>query len=138
MTTEAQQISAEKVERGVIAAIAEALAYPDDEVTADCYLMDDLGAGSLDYLDIVFKLEHTFDIQITRGEMERAARGDMSEEEFAPEGVISEAGLERLRELMPEADDRIEPGLRPSQILELFKVRTFVNIVDGKLRGEAA
>ena len=138
MTTQAPQISTEEVEQGVIAAIAEALAYPEDEVDPDCYLMDDLGAGSLDYLDIVFKLEHTFDIQITRGEMERAARGDMSEEEFAPEGVISQAGLERLRELMPEAGDRIEPGLRPSQILELFKVRTFVNIVDGKLRGEGA
>lgn len=137
MSTDAptETFSSEKIEQGVVAAIAEALALPDDEVTPDHYLMDDLGAGSLDFLDIVFKLEHTFDIQITRGEMERAARGDMTEEEFAPEGIISEAGLERLRELMPEADDRIESGLRPSQILELFKVRTFVNIIDGKLSG---
>ena len=65
--------------------------------------MDELGAESLDFLDIVFKLERAFDIQITRGEMERAARGTMSEEEFAPKGVISEAGLASLRELMPEA-----------------------------------
>jgi acyl carrier protein len=130
--------SSEEIEDGVVSAIAEALALPDEDVSPDHYLMDDLGAGSLDFLDIVFKLEHTFDIQITRGEMERAARGDMTEDEFAPEGVISEAGLERLRELMPEADDRIEPGLRPTQILELFKVRTFVNIIDGKLSGASA
>lgn len=137
MTTTEQRPS-EEIENMVVASVAEALALPEDEVEVDHYLMDDLGAGSLDYLDIVFKLEHAFDIQITRGEMERAARGDMDEEEFAPDGVISEAGLERLRELMPEADDRIEPGLRPSQILELFKVRTFVNIIDGKLSGHSA
>src|SRR5512144_82420 len=96
--------------------IAEALATDRERVRVDSILMDDLGAESLDFLDIVFKLERAFDIQITRGEMERAARGDMSEEDFAPNGVISPAGLDRLRELMPEAKDRIKPGLRPMQI----------------------
>lgn len=111
--------------------VAEALGR-DVEVRVTSNLMDDLGAESLDFLDIVFKLEQTFDIQITRGEMERAARGDMTDEEFAPGGVVSEAGLQRLRELMPEAADRIKPGLRPMQILSLFSVQTFVNIVHAK------
>ncbi len=111
--------------------VAEALGR-DIEVRVTSNLMNDLGAESLDFLDIVFKLEQTFGIQITRGEMERAARGDMSDEEFAPGGVISEAGLQRLRELMPEAADRIHPGLRPMQILSLFSVQTFVNIVNAK------
>jgi acyl carrier protein len=111
--------------------VAEALAR-DVEVRPTSNLMNDLGAESLDFLDIVFKLEQTFGIQITRGEMERAARGDMSDEEFAPGGVISEAGLRRLRELMPEAAERIHPGLRPMQILGLFSVQTFVNIVNAK------
>lgn len=111
--------------------VAEALGR-DVEVRVTSNLMNDLGAESLDFLDIVFKLEQTFGIQITRGEMERAARGDMSDEEFAPGGVISEAGLQRLRELMPEAADRIHPGLRPMQILSLFSVQTFVNIVNAK------
>jgi acyl carrier protein len=111
--------------------VAEALGR-DVEVRVTSNLMNDLGAESLDFLDIVFKLEQTFGIQITRGEMERAARGDMSEEEFAPSGVISDAGLTRLRELMPEAADRIKPGLRPMQILSLFSVQTFVNIVSAK------
>lgn len=111
--------------------VAEALGR-DVEVRVTSNLMDDLGAESLDFLDIVFKLEQTFGIQITRGEMERAARGDMSDEEFAPGGVISDAGLQRLRELMPEAADRIQPGLRPMQILSLFSVQTFVNIVNAK------
>jgi acyl carrier protein len=111
--------------------VAEALGR-DVEVRVTSNLMDDLGAESLDFLDIVFKLEQTFGIQITRGEMERAAKGDMSDEDFAPGGVISDAGLQRLRELMPEAADRINAGLRPMQILSLFSVQTFVNIVNAK------
>jgi acyl carrier protein len=113
--------------------VATALGRDVNTVQIDSILMDDLGAESLDFLDIVFRLERGFDIQITRGELESAARGDMSEEEFAPSGVISEAGLARLTELMPEAKTRIQPGLRPRQILGLFTVQTFVNIVDKKL-----
>lgn len=117
--------------------IAEALSVDDADVAVDSNLMDDLGADSLAFLDIVFQLEQAFDIEITRGEMERAARGEMTDEEFAPEGVISEAGLARLRELMPEAADRIKPGLKPQLILTLFTVKTFVNMVEGKLRGDS-
>jgi acyl carrier protein len=118
--------------------VAEALARDAATVRLESNLMDDLGAESLDFLDIVFRLERTFGIQITRGEMERAARGDMSDEEFAPGGVVSEAGLERLRSLMPEAQGRITQGLRPFQILGLFSVRTFANMVAAKLAGGGA
>ena len=120
------------VERGVREIVAEALTRDVAAVSLTSNLMDDLGAESLDFLDIVFKVEQRFSIQITRGEMEGAARGDMSPEDFAPKGVISPRGLERLRELMPEAAPRIKEGLRPTQILTLFSVQTFVNIVKGK------
>ena len=112
--------------------VAEALARDPASVRLESALMGDLGAESLDFLDVVFKLERRFGIEITRGEMERAARGDMSEDEFAPRGVLSPAGLERLRTLMPEARERIQPGLRPVQILSLFSVQTFVNLVEAK------
>jgi acyl carrier protein len=126
------------VETGVRRCVAEALARDLSRVALEANLMEDLGAESLDFLDIVFRLEQEFSIQITRGEMEGAARGDMSQDEFAPRGVISERGLERLRDLMPEARDRIKPGLRPPEILRLFSVQTFVNIVRGKLQGRQA
>jgi acyl carrier protein len=113
--------------------VAEALARPPAEVRLESVLMSDLGAESLDFLDIVFKLEREFHIQITRGEMERAARGDMTDDEFAPGGIVSEQGLARLRELMPEAAARVRPGLRPREILSLFSVQTFVNLVRAKL-----
>ena len=129
------EVEVEGVVRGVV---AEALALELERVQLDSVLMEGLGAESLDFLDIVFKLERAFGIQITRGEMERAARGDMAEADFAPDGVISERGLARLRELMPEAADRIQPGLRPVQILSLFSVRTFANLVNGKREGRSA
>ena len=137
MTQPAQQVEKDVVQT-VREVIAEALARDVSEIQPEHNLMEDLGAESLDFLDIVFKLERAFGIQITRGEMERAARGDMTDEEFAPAGVISEAGLARLRELMPEAADRIKPGLRPVQILALFSVRTFVNLAEAKQQGRTA
>jgi acyl carrier protein len=115
--------------------VAEALALDPATVKNESLLMTDLGAESLDYLDIVFKIERTFGIQITRGEMQKAAQGDMTDDEFAPGGVVSEKGLERLRELLPEAKDRIVPGLRPVQILALFSVQTFIRMVEGKRQG---
>jgi acyl carrier protein len=118
--------------------IAKSLSLEVEKVELDSNQIDDLGADSLALLDIVFRLEQEFTIQITRGEMERAAKGDMSDEDFAPGGVISEAGLGRLRSLIPESAQRIQPGLRPGQILTLFTVRTFLNVVEGKLRGQSA
>ena len=115
--------------------VAESLGRPVDTIQLTSVLMSDLGAESLDFLDIVFRLEREFGIQITRGEMEKASRGDMTAEEFAPQGVLSERGLARLRELMPEASDRIQPGLRPNMILTLFSVQTFANMVIGKREG---
>lgn len=118
--------------------VAEALALEPNAVKNESLLMTDLGAESLDYLDIVFKIERTFGIQITRGEMQKAAQGDMTDDEFAPGGVVSEGGLERLRELLPEAKDRIVPGLRPVQILALFSVQTFIRMVEAKQQGITA
>lgn len=131
------ELSNAEIESAVRTIVAESLGRKLDDVTLESVLMADLGAESLDFLDIVFRLERDFSIEITRGEMERASRGDMSAEEFAPGGVISEAGLARLRELMPEARDRIKPGLRPSTILTLFSVQTFANMVIGKRDGRS-
>ena len=120
--------------RTVREVISEVRGLPPEKVLPESLLMADLGADSLDFLDVVFKLERAFDIQITRGEMERAARGDMTEEAFAPGGVISAEGLERLRTLMPEAAARIKPGMHVLQIMSLFTARTFASIVEAKRR----
>ena len=127
-----QPATAQEIELSVRNIIALSLALDLEQVSPTANLIQELGAESLDFLDIVFQLERTYQIQITRGELERAARGDMSDDEFAPGGVVSEVGLARLRELMPEAAAHIVPGLRPAQILGLFTVQTFVRMVQGK------
>ena len=127
-----QPATAQEIELSVRNIIALSLALDLEQVSPTANLIQELGAESLDFLDIVFQLERTYQIQITRGELERAARGDMSDDEFAPAGVVSEVGLARLRELTPEAAAHIVPGLRPAQILSLFTVQTFVRMVLGK------
>jgi acyl carrier protein len=122
-----------EIEEKVRLLVAEALGRPAGAVTLDASLLEELGADSLALLDLVFMIERAFAIQITRGEIEQTARGDMSDEEFAPGGVISDLGLARLRELMPQAGARIRSGLRQGQILTLFSARTFASIVIGKL-----
>jgi len=112
--------------------IAESLGRPRETVRIDSNLFEELGADSLDLLDIVFALESRFGVEITRGALEQAARGDMSADDFAPAGVISPAGLERLRQLLPESAARIGPGLLPRQIPTLFTVGTFARIVLAK------
>jgi acyl carrier protein len=113
--------------------IAEVIGVQPDEVQADTVLMEELGVESIDFLDIIFKIEQVYTIEITRGALEAAARGDMTDEQYAPGGFISEEGLERLRLLMPEVKDKIVPGLRPVQVITLFTTQTFVNIADAKL-----
>jgi acyl carrier protein len=134
MSTDTESL---ELQESVRAIVAEALSIKAAAVTPDASLIGDLGADSLDFLDIVFNLEMRFGIQITRGELERAARGDMSEEEFAPDGIVSAAGLQRLRELMPEVAGQIEPGLHQSRILGLFTMQTFVHMVERKRAQQA-
>src|SRR4051812_10840611 len=128
----------QEIEEKVRLLVAESVGRAPATVTLEASLTEELGADSLSLLDLVFMLERTFAIQITRGEIERTARGDMTDDEFAPAGVISDAGLERLRTLMPEAAARIVPGLRPTQILTLFSARTFASIVAAKRAQVAA
>lgn len=118
--------------RKVCEVVARSLALDPARVTAKSSLTEDWAQSPWIFWTSCSNWERTFDIQITRGELERAARGDMEEEEFAPGGVIPEAGLQRLRELLPEMSHRIVQGLRPAQILSLFTVQTFASMVQTK------
>jgi acyl carrier protein len=115
-------------------AIAEALYVEPDTIREDSRLIADLGMESIDFLDVMFRLEKEFGISVPRGEIERQARGDMSEDEFAVDGVLSPVAIERLRRMMPEVSDAaFTPGLRVRDIPCLFTVKSFVDIVDRQL-----
>lgn len=123
-------------------AIAEVLGREPDEVTPTSSLMNDLNAESLDFLDLLFRLESAFGIKIPRGGIQRATQGSLTEAEFQQNGVLTEAALERLRILMPEVDPgRLKTGLTAREIPALFTPETFARLVAwriGELEAEKA
>ena len=124
-----EKVIYEKVKESVV----EALGVDDDEVTPDALLFDDLGAESLDLLDIVFRLEKEFSIKIPRGGIQAdalSAEGEnLKEEDLVVDGVLTPLGIEKLKVAMPEVDpSRITEGFRVDDIATLFTVQTFVNI----------
>ncbi len=112
-------------------AIAEALGLDDDEVEVDARLIEDLGAESLDFLDIVFRLERAFDVKIPRGGVEAQSRADLDEGAvYEIDGVLTEMGLAKLREAMPEVPpEEFTEGLKTAEIPTLFRVATFYRLV---------
>ena len=111
-------------------AFAEALGLDEDEVTYDSKVIGDLGAESLDFLDIAFRLERAFDIKIPRGGIERTAQTGMGDEPYEVAGVLTPLALEKLAEAMPEIPRaEFREGLRTSEMATLFRVATFYNLV---------
>ncbi len=107
----------------------QAIGVERDDLAMDKTLLDDLGADSLDLLDLVFNLEQAFGITIPRGEFERRARTILGDAPFEENGVITDAGVEALRIGMPEAASRIHTGMRTHQLPMLFTVQSFYNMV---------
>src|SRR5512147_2778904 len=103
MTTQA--ISAEEIDAvypKVAQIIADALGCELDEVQPTASLIEDLDAESIDFLDLVFRLERGFGVKIPRGKIVEDARGPLAEAEFESKGIVTEAGLARLREFLSE------------------------------------
>ena len=116
--------------------IAESLCVELDEVTTASNLIKDLGAESIDFLDIMFRLEKEFEIKIPQREIERQARGDMQPEEFEIDGILQPKGVVRLRELIPEIDPTAwRVGMALRELPSLFTVAVFCGIVQRKLSG---
>ncbi|WP_339910796.1 acyl carrier protein [Symmachiella dynata] len=113
--------------------MVDALGLDDDEVTPEATLVGDLGAESIDFLDIVFRLEKTFDVKIPRGELfpENLTAGDPN---LVKDGVVTEEGLATLREKLPFADvDKFAEDPQVENIGDLFTVQMIVNYLDKKL-----
>lgn len=111
--------------------IAEALGLDEEEVRYDARLIGDLGAESLDFLDIAFRLERAFDIRIPRGGIEAASKEGLAEgESYEVNGVLTAVALERLAAHMPEVPrEEFRVGLKVSEVPTLMRVATFCNVV---------
>ena len=112
--------------------LVEALGVDDEEVVPEATLTGDLGAESIDFLDIVFRLEKAFDIKIPRGEL--FPDNILNNPEFVQDGKLTEGGLGELKQRMPHADfSEFEQDPDINRMAELFKVQTIVNYVVSKV-----
>lgn len=110
--------------------IAEVLVIDEEEINLNSRLIADLSAESIDFLDLVFQLEKEFKIKIPRGQLEKNARGQLSEEEFEKGGVLTEKGLEALKNYLSEVpQDFFKPNMKVNEIPLLFTVETFCKLV---------
>jgi len=114
--------------------LVDALGVDDDEVTPEATLVGDLGAESIDFLDIIFRLEKNFNIKIPRGELfpENLA----TDESLVKDGLVTAEGIEKLRASMPHADvSKFAANPKVENIQELFTVGMIVKFLEKKLKG---
>ena len=113
--------------------LIDALGVDDDEVTTEATLMGDLGAESIDFLDIVFRLEKAFGIKIPREEL-FPIESMMSNPQFVNNGKMTEAGLAEMKDKMPHTNlAAFESNPDINKLGNLFTVNSIVNYVEIKL-----
>ncbi|HTU19074.1 MAG TPA: acyl carrier protein [Gemmataceae bacterium] len=117
----------------VSATLVEALNVDEEDIKPTSTLQGDLGAESIDFLDIVFRLEREFGIKIPRGELfpESIFQGDP---ELVQDGRVTSKGLEELRAKMPFADlTQFEANPEVGNLSNLFTVDLITRYIQGKL-----
>jgi acyl carrier protein len=124
----------EEIYGKVARVLVESLDVDEDDLTPTATLQGDLGAESIDFLDIVFRLEREFGIKIPRGELfpESVFQGDP---EFVREGRVTDQGMGELRSRMPYADlGGFDHDRRLSAVADLFTVDLVARYIAWKLR----
>lgn len=129
-------MSRDEIFRSVKETLVDALGVDEDEVTEQATLMGDLGAESIDFLDIVFRLEKAFSIKIPRGEM--FPDDVVNNPDYVSGGKLTPAGLAQMKKAMPHADfTQFEKDPDVNKVPNLFTVRTIVNYIDIKINSAA-
>ena len=114
--------------------LVDALGVEEDEVAPQASLTRDLGAESIDFLDIVFRLEKSFEIKIPRGDL--FPENVLTDPELVQDGKVTAKGLEELRTRLPHADvDKFAENPIVQEIGDLFTVEMITSYVKGKLSG---
>ena len=110
--------------------VADALGCDVEDVKAKESLIEGLDAESIDFLDLVFRLERGFGVKIPRGKIVEDARGPLPESEFENKGIVTEAGLARLKQFLSEVPtERFKAPLKAAEIPRLFTPETFCKVV---------
>lgn len=124
--------SKEEIFDKVREALVDALGVDDDEVTPEATLQGDLDAESIDFLDIVFRLEKAFDIKIERGEL--FPEDILTDTDYVQDGKVNPAGVAKLKERMPFADlSKFEANPVVQNLGQQLTVQDMCNFVAYKL-----
>ncbi|HUS38392.1 MAG: acyl carrier protein [Pirellulales bacterium] len=122
----------EEVFDKVQVALVDALGVDDDEVTPEATLVGDLGAESIDFLDIVFRLEKAFSIKIPRGEL--FPEDILTSTDYVVDGKINQVGLDELKKRMPFADlSSFEKNPAVQEFANSLTVQDMCNYVASKV-----
>jgi acyl carrier protein len=122
----------EEVFEKVQEVLIEALGVDDDEVESSAKLVEDLGAESIDFLDIVFRLEKSFGIKIDQKEL--FPEDVLSDPKFVNDGVVTDAAMEELRTRMPHANlDEFDSSRKVEEFSNVFTVDAIVEFVAARL-----
>ena len=130
-------LTQEEIYEKVSLTLVETLNVEEEEIKPTSTLQGDLGAESIDFLDLTFRLEREFGIQIPRGELfpESIFQGDPK---FVQNGRVTPKGLDELRTRMPFADlSKFEQDPEVGNLSDLFTVDLLVRYVDWKLKGRS-
>jgi acyl carrier protein len=125
--------SQEEIFEKVREALVDALSVDDDEVTPEATLQGDLEAESIDFLDIVFRLEKAFDIKIERGEL--FPEDILTDADLVQDGKVTADGIANLKERMPFADlSKFEAEPAVQNLVQQLTVQDMCNFVEYKLQ----
>jgi acyl carrier protein len=114
--------------------LTETLGVPPESIRLDNVLVADLGAESIDLLDLSFRIEETFKITIEANEIEREAKKRLPGGVFEKDGFLTEEALAEIRAFVPELDQtKLVKGLRKSNLPSLLTVSFFVHLIARKL-----
>jgi acyl carrier protein len=126
--------SRDEIFEKVRAALVDALGVDEDEVSPTATMVGDLGAESIDFLDIVFRLEKAFGIKIPRGEL--FPEDVLSSTEYVADGKLNAAGLAALKARMPFADlSKFEADPSVQNFANTLTVEDMVRYVQSKVGG---
>src|SRR4051812_22012071 len=127
----------DEIYKKVQAVLVDALGVDEEEVTPGAVIRDDLGAESIDFLDIMFRLEKTFGIKIPKGEM--MPENLASDPNFVKDGMVTPAGVAELKSRMPHTSfTEFEQDPKLESMSKLFTVDAITNYVERKLNQGAA
>jgi acyl carrier protein len=116
-------------------AVTDALGVDEDEVTPEATLLDDLGAESIDLLDILFRLERKLGVKIQAADLAAYVQGGIPDDEFGDDnGIITEKGLAHLKTALPQIDEGALAGnLRAEKVMSLFTVQNLADMVAARV-----